>query len=84
MIGGKRFRCPRCGGDKVRDFVTNARVTSQILQFDVVNHSQVVTDNETRYELDDFLAGSETEYECDKCGLPLDKYELPTMVAEEE
>jgi hypothetical protein len=68
----------------VRDFVTNARVTSQVLQFDVVNDGQVVADNETRYELDDFLGDSETEYECDECGLPLDKYKLPTMVVEEE
>ena len=84
LIAGKRFRCPRCGGDKVRDFTTHAKVTSQILRFDVMRDGRVSPDNETKYELEDFCEGSTSEYECDNCGLPLDVYELPAMVAEED
>ena len=84
MIDDKKFRCPRCGGDTVRDFTTHAVVTSQILRFVIDSDGRAFADNETKYELYDFAGGDESEYECDECSLPLDVHELSEMVVEEE
>ena len=84
MIDGKRFRCPRCGGHTVREYLGGAVVRCDILSIERDEDGDLCCADQTKSIIDHLGGAWEPDYECAECGLELDFDKLATMVAEED
>jgi hypothetical protein len=79
IIGEKRFRCPDCGGDTVREFCETL-VSCEIVRFGLHDDGCPFVEEETDIALE--KTTGEPWYECAECRRQLGILDLPAMVAE--
>jgi DNA-directed RNA polymerase subunit RPC12/RpoP len=77
-IDGKKFECPNCGGDSIREFCETL-VSCEILRFEVDEDGCPCVEDESDVTLEKTLC--EAEYRCANCGRQLERLDLPDMVA---
>jgi len=79
-IDEKRFRCPECGGDTVREFC-EAIISCDIVRFGLDEDNWPFVEEEMEINWEKTI--SQPEYQCATCGRRFETEELPARVAED-